>query len=104
MKYYARVNNGNVLNTIVVKDDVNPDNIFSDEPGQWIEYTPNTFGGVSINPEDGQPDGGRAIRKNSAMIGGTYDESLDAFIPPMPPVSIYGNTILNKETCLWEKV
>ena len=31
-------------------------------------------------------------------IGYTYDEALDAFIPPKP----YESWILNEETCLWE--
>jgi hypothetical protein len=40
------------------------------------------------------------IRKNYAGIGYTYNEELDAFIPPKPE----GNYILNESTCLWEEV
>ena len=39
-------------------------------------------------------------RKNYAGIGYTYNEELDAFIPPKPD----GNYILNESTCLWEEV
>lgn len=38
------------------------------------------------------------FRKNYAAIGGTYDQSLDAFIPPKP----YPSWILNLETCKWD--
>ena len=38
------------------------------------------------------------IRKNYAGVGFTYDESLDAFIPPKP----YASWKLDKKTCLWK--
>ncbi len=37
------------------------------------------------------------IRKNYAGIGFTYDEDLDAFIPPQP----FASWLLDEETCLW---
>jgi hypothetical protein len=37
-------------------------------------------------------------RKNYAGIGYTYNENLDAFIPPKP----YDSWLLNEETALWE--
>jgi hypothetical protein len=37
-------------------------------------------------------------RKNYAGIGFTYNEELDAFVPPKP----YNSWILNENTCLWE--
>lgn len=39
------------------------------------------------------------IRKNYAGIGYTYDEQLDAFIPPKPEGD---NWVLNEDTCRWE--
>lgn len=41
------------------------------------------------------------IRKNYAGIGFTYDENLDAFIPPKPEI---GNWELDEETCQWIEV
>jgi len=38
------------------------------------------------------------IRKNFARIGFTYDEILDAFIPPKQ----FNSWILNEDTCRWE--
>ena len=37
-------------------------------------------------------------RKNYAGIGYTFDETLDAFIPPKP----FASWTLNETTCLWE--
>jgi len=37
------------------------------------------------------------IRKNYAGIGFSYNEALDAFIPPKP----FDSWILNEETCQW---
>jgi hypothetical protein len=38
------------------------------------------------------------IRKNYAGIGFSYDEALDAFIPPKP----FDSWLLNEETANWE--
>jgi hypothetical protein len=37
------------------------------------------------------------FRKNYAVIGGIYDESLDAFISPKP----FESWVLNEQTCRW---
>lgn len=38
-----------------------------------------------------------SIRKNFAGVGYTYNEDLDAFIPPKP----YDSWVLDEETCHW---
>jgi hypothetical protein len=38
------------------------------------------------------------IRKNYAGLGYSYNEDLDAFVPPKP----FDSWILNEETCLWQ--
>jgi len=38
------------------------------------------------------------IRKNYAGIGFTYDETLDAFIPPQP----FASWLLDEDTCQWQ--
>ena len=60
----------------------------------------NTRGGVHYNPETGEPsaDQSKALRKNYAGLGYTYDAARDAFIPPKP----YNSWVLNEDTCLWE--
>jgi hypothetical protein len=59
----------------------------------------NTRAGVHYQA-DGIPsaDQSKAFRKNYAGIGYTYDEVLDAFIPPQP----YPSWVLNLESCNWE--
>ena len=63
----------------------------------WIQTSYNTHGGVHYG-QDGEADGGVALRKNYASIGYTYDEDKDVFIPSKP----YASWILNEDSCLWE--
>ena len=58
----------------------------------------NTRGGVHYT--DGVPsaDQSKALRKNYAGLGYTYDSERDAFIPPKP----YPSWLLNEDTCLWD--
>ena len=60
----------------------------------------NTRGGVHYDPDTGLPsqDQSKALRKNYAGIGYTYDPSRDAFIPPSPFLS----WVLDESSCLWE--
>jgi len=64
----------------------------------FVSY--NTRGGVHYNPETGEPsdDQSKALRKNFAGIGYTYDADRDAFIPPKP----FNSWVLNETQCLWE--
>jgi hypothetical protein len=68
-------------------------------PGEWIQTSYNTRGGVHYDPETNQPsaDQSKALRKNYAGIGYSYDREKDAFIPPAP----YASWILDEQTCLW---
>lgn len=61
--------------------------------GQWIETDTNMVAGRNLS-------GGALLRKNFALVGGTYDPVKDAFISPQP----YPNWILNSDTCAWEPV
>ena len=97
MAHYAKVNN-NLVEQVIVADpdffDVYEDN----SPGEWIQTSYNTRGGVYYNNETDQLDGGTPLRYNYAGIGYTYDEARDAFIPPKD----YPSWILNEDSCLWE--
>ena len=44
------------------------------------------------------PDQSKALRKNFAGVGGTYDPVRDAFYAPKK----FNSWILNESTCLWE--
>ena len=96
MAHFAKVVNGTVTKVIVAEPEFF--NTFVDSSaGQWLQTSYNTRGGVHYG-QDGQPDGGVALRKNYAGIGFTYDAARDAFYEPQP----YPSWTLNEESCLWE--
>ena len=90
MAHYAKVNNGLVEQVIVAEADFF-DTFVDSSPGQWIQTSYNTHGGVHSN-------GGTPLRKNYAGIGYTYDVTRDAFYAPQP----YPSWTLNDTSCLWE--
>ncbi len=99
MAHYAKVLNEKVQKVIVAEEDFF--NTFVDSsPGEWIKTSYNTSGGVHYQPNSDTPsdDQSKALRKNFAGIGFTYDKDRDAFIPPKP----FNSWILNETTCLWE--
>jgi hypothetical protein len=99
MAHFAKVNNQIVEQVIVAEPEFF--NTFVDtSPGQWIQTSYNTRGGVHYKPNSNEPseDQTKALRKNYAGIGYTYDAQRDAFIPPKP----YASWVLNEDTCLWE--
>jgi hypothetical protein len=89
MSHYAKVNNGTVVQVIVAEADFF-ETFVDSSPGQWIQTSYNTHGGIHTN-------GGTPLRKNYAGVGFTYDSVRDAFIPPKP----YASWTLNDDTCLW---
>lgn len=96
MTHFAKVLNGTVVD-IKRADQEFMDSFIDTTPGTWLQTSYNTRGGVHYG-QDGQPDGGLALRKNFAGIGYAYDAALDAFIPP----KIYKAWVLNTDTCTWE--
>jgi hypothetical protein len=97
MAHYAKVKDGVVTQVIVAEAEFF-DTFVDNEPGEWIQTSYNTRGGVHYNPETNEPDDGTPLRKNYAGIGYTYDRDKDAFIPPQP----FASWTLNDTTCLWD--
>jgi len=97
MAHYAKVLNG-IVERVVVAEPSFFDKFIDTTPGQWIQTSFNTRGGIHYDPITGKPDDGIPLRKNYAGTGFTYDKSRDAFIPPQP----YPSWTLNEETCLWD--
>jgi hypothetical protein len=96
MSHFAKVNNGIVEQVIVAEPDFF--NTFVDSSaGAWIQTSYNTRGGIHYG-QDGQPDGGIALRGNYAGIGYVYDSKNDVFYAPKP----FASWILNKSTWSWE--
>ncbi len=76
MSHFAKIEDGIVTNVIVAEQDY-----IDTQDGTWVQTSKT-----------------RAIRKNYAGVGYTYDSSKDAFIAPQP----YPSWTLDDDTCLWE--
>ena len=90
MAHYAKVLDGKVIN-VITADPEFFDTFVDTQPGDWIQTSYNTHGGVHSL-------GGTPLRKNFAGVGYTYDAQRDAFIPPQP----FASWSLNETSCLWE--
>ena len=97
MAHYAFLDANNVVTEVIPGKDEGEDGIdweqhYGEFRGQTCKRTSyNTVGGVHTA-------GGTPYRKNYAGIGYTYDEQLEAFIPPQP----FASWLLNEQSCLWE--
>ena len=80
MAHFAKVIDGIVSQVIVAGHDYINALVDAD---QWIQTSYNTHGGVHYG-QDGEPDGGVALRANYAGIGDTYDIANDVFYAPQP--------------------
>lgn len=95
MAHYAFLDPYNKVIEVIVgndpEDGVNWEEEYSKIRGLNCKRTSyNTYAGAHLQ-------GGIPFRKNYAGIGYTYDEALDAFIPPKPYESWY----LDQNTCTW---
>ena len=83
MGHFAKVNNG-VVEQVIVAEQEFFDTFVDSSPGVWLQTSYNTRGGVHYDPSTGEPsaDQSKALRKNYAGIGYSYDATRDAFIPP----------------------
>jgi hypothetical protein len=96
MAHFAKVVDGTVTQVIVAEPEFF-DTFVDSSPGQWIQTSYNTRGGVHYDPVTNEPDDGEPLRKNFAGIGYTYDPEKDAFISPQP----YPSWSLDEESCTW---
>jgi hypothetical protein len=94
MGHFAKVENGIVTQVIVAEQDF----INSGAVGTgWIQTSYNTRGGIHYG-QDGQPDGGVALRGNYAGIDYTYDATNDVFYAPKP----YPSWTISAPTWIWQ--
>lgn len=96
MSHYAKVVDSLVTQVIVAEADffttfVDP------TPGSWIQTSYNTRNNLHYG-QDGNPDGGVALRGNYAGIGYTYDQTNDVFYAPTP----FPSWTLNNTSWTWE--
>jgi hypothetical protein len=86
MSHWAELDENNVVLRVLVGDNNDPN---GDEGYQWLL---DNLGGTWVKTSYNA-----TIRKNFAGIGYTYDEALDAFVPPKP----FDSWILDEETARW---
>jgi hypothetical protein len=96
MSHFAKVLDDKVIQVIVAEPEFF-DTFVDSSPGQWIQTSYNTRGGVHYGP-NGEPDDGVALRGNYAGVGYTYDQANDVFYAPQP----YPSWTLNQTTWMWE--
>lgn len=90
MAHFAKVTDGIVTQVIVAEPEFF-ETFVDTSPGEWIQTSYNTYGGV-------HKLGGTPLRKNFAGIGYTYNAQEDCFVPPKP----YASWTLDTNTCLWQ--
>ena len=81
MSHFAKIENNIVTNVIVAEQE-----FIDTQSGTWVQTSYNTIGNVHYG-QDGNPDGGVALRANYAGIGYTYDAENDVFYAPKPYAS-----------------
>jgi hypothetical protein len=97
MAHYAFLDETNIVTEVIVGKDEGEDGIdwevfYGDSRGQTCKRTSyNTL-------RNTHSTGGVPLRGNYAGIGYTYDEALDAFIPPQP----FASWQFHEETVSWE--
>jgi hypothetical protein len=93
MAHFAQLENNVVTKVIVVANQDILDENGQENEQKGIDFCSNLLGGTWK-----QTSYNSNIRKNYAGVGYTYDETLDAFIPPQP----FESWTLNQETAQWE--
>ncbi len=91
MSHFAKIENNIVTTVIVAEQD-----FIDTQDGTWVQTSYNTRGNVHYG-QDGNADGGVALRGNYAGIGYTYDTDNDVFYEPKP----FESWILDTDIWQW---
>jgi hypothetical protein len=95
MAHFAKLDSDNkVVTVLVVDNDVLIDDNGTESEQRGIEYLANIFGYQKWK----QTSYNASFRKNYAGVDYTYNEKMDAFIPPKP----YQSWVLNEQLCQWQ--
>jgi len=106
MAHFAKINENNeITEVVVVNNDVITDENGEEQESLGVEFLRNLNNEPSANWKQTSYNttanthvaGGTPFRKNFAWVGGTYDSSRDAFIPP----KTYPSWVLDETTCTW---
>ena len=93
MAHFTELGESNIVKQVIVVNNLE----LCDQDGfevesKGVDFCTQLFGGTWI-----QTSYNANIRKNFAGIGFTYDEALDAFIPP----KCHNEAELDTDTCTW---
>lgn len=99
MGHFAKVVDGKVA-TVIVAEAEFFETFVDSSPGEWIQTSYNTRGGIHYKPNSNEPseDQSKALRGNYAGAGGIYDAINDVFYARQP----YPSWVLNNTTWTWE--
>lgn len=97
MSHYAKVLGNRVLHVIRAEPSYFEPPFVDTSPGEYIQTSFNTKGNVHYD-DQGNPDGGIALRGNFASAGDVYDRENDVFYTQQP----YPSWILDKATWTWK--
>ena len=106
MSYFAKVptitNGKGVVIDVISADQTVIDSGSEGDPSMWWQTSYNTYGNVHYG-QDGQPDGGVALRANYAGVGYTLDTTVvqDGVTGVFYASQPYPSWILNTQTYLW---
>lgn len=102
MAHWAELDENNLVLRVTVGSNEEPDEgyqwLIDNLGGRWIKTSYNTKFGKRINPETNELTEEPGFRGNFAGIGYTYDEELDAFIPPKP----FESWVIDEESFSWK--
>ena len=93
MAHFVRLENNIVIQVIVVSNQDILDENGQESEQKGIDFCSNLLGGTWK-----QTSYNARIRKNYAGIGYTYDETLDAFVPPKP----FASWVLDTDKAQWK--
>lgn len=103
MAHWAKLDDNNTVIEVTVGNNNDPDEgyqwLIENLGGRWVKTSYNAYAGKRYDPVTNQLTDEPGFRKNYAGIGFTYNETLDAFIPPKPEGDGW---VLNETTCQWE--
>ena len=96
MAHFAQIDSNNIVIQVIVVNNETIGNLpFPNSESIGVAFCQSLFGSDTTWKQTSYNGN---FRKNYAVLGGKYDDDLDAFIPPKP----YPSWVLNVQTGFWD--
>ena len=96
MSHFAKINSSGIVENVIVAEQSYVDTL----SGTYVQTSYNTKRGKHYQPDGTlSSDQSKALRKNYARIGGTYDSVRDAFFGKRP----FDSWVIDEDTCTFVK-